>query len=271
MALHLALGLLRPFEGTPIGESLDHLVRRLSADLPRGLREHFDVPVQGLVVRPAAPPSYASSREVLAVVQEALRKTVEVEIEYESADSPLSKRVVAPQALVHAARGLYLVAHDPRAKGERTFRIERIRRASLGKRAVSESAGFDVDAYVGGGVGIFSPEHEPRRVAIRVFSARAARILRENPWHESQVLVRERGAWRLELTLRSTRELVSRVLGFGEEAEVVAPKGLRDEVATRLATAEAKYRDGRNTSSRSTSSPQGRHGVAARGDRGSRG
>lgn len=214
LALHMALELLRPFEGTPIGESLEHLVRRLESDVGAAVRAHFDSLVRGLVVKPAAAPSYAGSAEVLATVQEALRRHVEVRLDYESADSARSWRTVEPRALVHAARGLYLLALDKKAGAPRTFRIERILAAVIGTREVAES-GFDVEEYLRGGVGIFSPEHEARRFVIRVFSERAARILGENPWHESQRLTREGESWRLELELRSGRELVSRVLALG--------------------------------------------------------
>ncbi len=93
--------------------------------------------VQGLVVRPATPASYARSRDVLAVIQEALRRPVELDREYEPADSPLSRRIVAPRALAHAARGLHSIAHDTRAKAARTLRVERVRHACRGSVAAA--------------------------------------------------------------------------------------------------------------------------------------
>jgi predicted DNA-binding transcriptional regulator YafY len=61
-------------------------------------------------------------------------------------------------------------------------------------------------------------------------------------WHPTQRFRRVTGGG-IEMTMdvRGTTEVVSWVLGFGDKARVVEPKGLRDQIAGELASAAAAY------------------------------
>lgn len=243
LALRLALGLLRPFEGTAVGESLAQLERRLEARVPPRLLSHFAPLTQSVTVRSDAPPAYGPAEGVFARVREALTLRRVLEFDYESADGRRSQRRVHPQALVYGPRGLYLLALDESRSGElRTFRLERMERAKLAQAPATRDPAFDAEEHLAGSLGIFSPEHEPRLFRIRVHTQAAARILRENPWHVSQRLERKRrGCWELSLELTSSRELVARVLAFGADLEVLESRELREEVGGILARAASRY------------------------------
>ena len=79
-------------------------------------------------------------------------------------------------------------------------------------------------------------------VTVRVVFARGlARYIRERVWHPSQKL-RDLPDGRLEMTLHvaDTLEVRRWLLGFGIEAEVVAPEGLRDALRAEAAGVAAK-------------------------------
>ncbi len=70
---------------------------------------------------------------------------------------------------------------------------------------------------------------------------RWATYARTHRWHDSQVVVAERDHVRLELRVGLCPELEAWVLGFGEQAEVIAPKELRSRIQSRIAGAAAVY------------------------------
>ncbi len=243
LALRLALGLLRPFEGTPVGESLAQLGKKLEARLPAKVLAHFSGLVENVAVRLDAPADLRAAEGVFQRVREALAARRVLAFDYRAADGTHSQRRVHPQGLVLGPRGLYLIGRDETRAGElRTFRLERMLAARLEERAARADPTFDPEDYLAGSLGIHSPQHPPRDYRIRLFSEAAALTLRENPWHPAQRLVRQRGGlWELTLTLTSDRELLPRLLALGPDAELLEPAALRRELTALCTAAAARY------------------------------
>lgn len=88
-------------------------------------------------------------------------------------------------------------------------------------------------------------EGKPQRVKIR-FDAKTARYIREAYWHESQrILEGEDGGLILELTVSEPREVLwYLVFPWGEGAEIVEPKWLRDEAAKTVREIYERYTTG---------------------------
>jgi predicted DNA-binding transcriptional regulator YafY len=87
-------------------------------------------------------------------------------------------------------------------------------------------ADFDAERYLAGAWGILRGD----LVTVRVVFARGlARYIRERVWHASQKL-RDLPDGRVEMTLHvaDTLEVRRWIFGFGVQAEVVAPEGLRE-------------------------------------------
>jgi proteasome accessory factor B len=63
-------------------------------------------------------------------------------------------------------------------------------------------------------------------------------------WHESQVVHARRDGVEVRLRVGLCPELEAWILGFGEQAEVLAPKELRERVRLRLAAASDPYAKG---------------------------
>lgn len=245
LALRLALGLLRPFEGTPVGESLAQLGTRLEARLPAPVLAHFSGLVENVAVRLDAPADLRASEGVFQRVREALAVRRVLAFDYRAADGQHSQRRVHPQGLVLGPRGLYLIGRDETRAGElRTFRLERILSARVDEAPASADPSFDPEDYLAGSLGIHSPQHPPRAYRIRLFTEAAALSLRENPWHPAQRLaLRRGGGWDLHLVLTSDRELLPRLLALGPDAELLEPADLRAELAALVQAAAARYAD----------------------------
>src|SRR5207249_8865057 len=110
----------------------------------------------------------------------------------------------------------------------RIFAVERMRSVELTRTRFDVPASFDAEKYLAGAWGILRGD----LVTVRVVFARGlARYIRERVWHPSQKL-RDLPDGRLEMALQvaDTLEVRRWLLGYGIEAEVVAPGHLRERL-----------------------------------------
>lgn len=186
---------------------------------------------------------------VLRALTEALAQRRIVEIEYASGVYDPSKgdrRVrLHPYAIEPSAqtRALYAIGFDEERQARRTFKVERIRSASLTPEtfppqspavAAEMRRAWDV-------VG----DAEPVDVVVRFSPAVAIRVA-ETRWHSSQVdeLAADGSLlWRARVS--GLLEVRSWLLSWGADAEVLEPAELRTWVADQVARASQQYEDER--------------------------
>jgi predicted DNA-binding transcriptional regulator YafY len=101
-------------------------------------------------------------------------------------------------------------------------------------------AEYDPEEVFRDSFGIFL-DRTVAKVVLRLHP-RWATYARTHRWHDSQLVLVRRDHVRVELRVGLCPELEAWILGFGEQAEVVAPKELRSRVGSRLASAARVYR-----------------------------
>ncbi len=215
---------------------------KLAQILPPVLAEHIEATVDAYV----ATPKNERFTRVFRVLAEAWAQRRIVEIEYDAAvydptRTPRRTRVqplaIEPSALTHA---LYLIGYDESRGARRTFKVERIIRATLTPETFEPPAGSAPASELLRAWDVIADE-EPVRVVIR-FSVAVARRAAETRWHPSQELEPQADGsliWRGLVS--GMREIRIWILGWGAEAEVLEPAELRDDVAAELRRAAALY------------------------------
>jgi len=141
-----------------------------------------------------------------------------------------------------AGRSIYLIGHDETVDAMRTYKVERIRQASLTLDRYQIPDDFDPDQFLAHSWGIWSSDTTPP-VDVRLrFDAGVARRVRETVWHRSQVLT-DLPDGGVELTVRVAGivEIRPWVLSWGDQVEVLAPPELRAAVATAARGAAERY------------------------------
>jgi proteasome accessory factor B len=165
--------------------------------------------------------------DVLPKIQTALVERRTLRMRYHSAHSgEEGQRDVDPYSLTYFDGGLYLVAYCHTRKDVRLFAAERIRAADVLRQRFEVTKGFELRAYLDKAWGIIQGDFVTVRV---VFSPKIARYIRERLWRPSQWF-RDLADGRLEMTLRvaDTVEIRRWILGYGTDAEVMEPNGLRE-------------------------------------------
>jgi predicted DNA-binding transcriptional regulator YafY len=169
-----------------------------------------------------------------------------VEIDYDPGTAAPKRTRVRPYFLEPdaALRSVYLIGFDEPAGAMRTYKVERIRSATLTTDRYEIPDDFDPDAWLANSWGIWSSEGTPA-VAIRLrFDASVAHRVREAVWHRSQVLTElDTGGLELAVTVAGIVEIQSWILSWGGAVEVLEPGELREAVAASVRQARARYGD----------------------------
>lgn len=169
-----------------------------------------------------------------------------VEIEYDPGSAPPKRTRVQPYFLEPdaALRSVYLIAYDEPAAAMRTYKVERIRSATLTQDRYEIPEGFDPDAWLANSWGIWSSDGTPTvRIRLRFDQAIAHRV-REAVWHRSQELVElPDGGVELAVTVAGIVEIRPWILSWGDGVEVLEPPDLRESVAAAVGRAAARYAD----------------------------
>ena len=150
-------------------------------------------------------------------------------------------RTTSPQRLVHYRDHWYLDCWDEDRGSLRTFAVDRMAAPEVCGAAARDVPEKDMIETFGAGYGLFSG---PVRGHARLrFRPERARWVGDERWHGKQT-TRRLPDGRLELTVpySEVEELLSEILRYGPDVEVVAPPELVEMVRERLERAVRQYR-----------------------------
>ena len=170
-----------------------------------------------------------------------------VEIDYRPGEGTPRVTRVRPYFLEPdaALRSVYLIGFDEGAGDAgamRTFKVERIRSATLLGDRYEIPDGFNPDRWLAHSWGIWSSDTTPTEEVRLRFDASVAHRVREAVWHRSQRLVElPGGGVELTVTVAGIVEIRPWVLSWGDAVEVLAPESLRSSVADAVRAASARY------------------------------
>ena len=169
-----------------------------------------------------------------------------VELSYDPGSGQAKRTRVHPYVLEPdaALRSVYLIGFDEPANAMRTYKVERIRSATLTTDRYEIPDDFDPDAWLANSWGIWSSDSTPTELVKLRFDASVAHRVREAIWHRSQELTeRPDGGVDLSVTVAGTVEIRPWILSWGQGVEVLEPPELREAVAEAVRDAAARYAD----------------------------
>ena len=214
----------------PVAKRIDKLLTIQHAgsdETPHRIR------ILGMATRPAGP--------YFEQIASAVVRRRRVNIRYYSRHTDtLSEREVSPQRLTHYRDAWYLDAYCHLRDDLRTFALEEIREAKLLTRSARQIPDERLDNHYAAAYGIFAGPAD--HLAILRFRPTRARWVAHEQWHpEQRGELLPDGSYELHIPYGNPTELILDVMRYGADVEVIAPEGLRAEVAGRLRDAAAQY------------------------------
>ena len=177
---------------------------------------------------------YRPFKETLLDIHKALREQRLCHLTYQAHTKKNPKQyLIAPSSIVVYREALYLRCQlydtmEQPSGDFRTFAIHRIHGLTLCKETYDPDQMEEREPHFG------FPYHDPIRVRV-AFWGGAAKYIEERTWSEDQKVIRSRdGKVTLSFTTTSRLEVISWVLSFGGEAELLSPKELREELIQKV-------------------------------------
>ncbi|QGM21755.1 WYL domain-containing protein [Spiribacter sp. 2438] len=156
-------------------------------------------------------------------------------------DGEVRDYVISPLGIVFRDGVVYLVCQRNGQDEVVHLAMHRFLEAEGLDEPVHRPADFDLSDYVHRGGLNFKLSEEPLAITLRV-TAETAVHLEETPLSEDQRMTAEVDARRqLTATVPDTAQLRWWLMGLGDQAEVIAPDALRDELIGRIRRALAQY------------------------------
>ncbi len=202
---------------------------KLSMALPESVASHIAQTAEAVRHRPG-------NDQAVAVLEQVTRAWVErrlVRLWYRSPRSgELRQRDLAPYFLEIAgpAYSCYVIGYDNWAHEIRTFKLDRLERAQMLDQSYEIPSNFDANAYLSNSWGIMRGK-QLYEVVLQ-FSPNVSALVRERTWHPSQSIDElADGGLLLTVHISDPREMRPWIRSWGADVEVLAPSGLRAEMA----------------------------------------
>jgi predicted DNA-binding transcriptional regulator YafY len=219
---------------TASSETVDTAQAKIHRVLPDALRRRVEALEAALDFTTSAPAGAPVAGETVLLLADAIRRRRRVHAAYRAFSGEATRRELSPHGLVVHSGRWYLAAYDHLREDLRTFRVDRMRRATVGEAtAVPPPPDFDVVAYVSRSLARVPWRHE-------------VAVLLELPLEESTrrlpatlaELTEADGGTLLRMRVGSLDWTASVLAGLGCDFTVLEPDELRASVralAERLA------------------------------------
>jgi predicted DNA-binding transcriptional regulator YafY len=228
-ALKLAL------ESTPLRETEKYrpILKRIQAKVEGGLSSQVmarkRTSVDDAFIDIPATPDGNMKTGYYALIEQGINERRQLTMVYDSVDTGTTRREVDPYFIVFRRRAFYFVGFCYLRREFRTFRLDRIKELTLDDRYFVRKAGVNARTYFIGSWELY--RGEPQEVKVK-FTGRAARVVLSSRHHKNEkVEVLTDGAAGYRVTVSGLEEVYRWILGFGPEAEVLAPKELRERIS----------------------------------------
>ncbi len=179
---------------------------------------------------------FSKGTEYLEPLLESIKAQKVVEVLYHKFNEEKPDgRVVSPLLLKEYRNRWYLLGVSHEKEEIRTFGLDRI--AALLQRPEEKyksSPSFDADTYFRNTIGISYEKGSAEEVVLS-FTPFQGNYIKTQHLHATQeILADNEQEFRIKIKVAVNYELVSTILGFGEDVEVIQPSHLRDRVFGKL-------------------------------------
>ncbi len=230
------LSLLTTLQGvnkTMQNSDLQRIIEKITALIPEDKEQHYRTHGDSFVIDIAPWGMTCNLRETVQMVHETVSKSLLLGFSYTGAGGLDSHRIVEPHTLIYKSFTWYLLAYCRKRKAFRLFRLSRMRdlaptQEHFLRREVASLSSFT--------------EQESRPlVEIMVRFNPAIRVKVEEHFASSQLHYAEDGYITATLTFPEDDWILSFLLSFGSDAEVLSPPRWREAIRKKLTKTQKLY------------------------------
>ncbi len=246
-ALSMGRQLMHPLAGTPFWMGIESFWNKVQEEIPASVLQHYEKFRKTLRVLGVPAKSYEKQHGIIKTLNRGVLEHRIIEIKYQSPGKPPKVRKIEPYTIVLFQSSLYIIAaaceiDDPESR-VRTWKLDRFQKATILDEWFKEPEDLDLDQFVGNTMRMFVRNKKQSNYKIKI-AANAAAWVTEDPLHAEQRIKKLKDG-SIELTVPAVHhlEIIPRVLGMGDNAEIISPKSAR-KMMGEIVTQMAKKYDG---------------------------
>jgi proteasome accessory factor B len=215
---------------------------KLENSLPTALRRELKSVAQAIALGIPAADAIAGQETVYETLVNAIAERRVTKIVYQSlTEWETIGTDLRPYQLLFNRHSWYVIGGSSLHKGTRTFNLTRIRSCELLKQKYARPRGFSLERYLGNAWNLIPQQGPDDHVVVR-FAPLVAKNVADVAWHRTQRLeFLPDGSLEFHVDVSGLTEIVWWILGYGDQAEVVAPPKLRRLVAQRAGNLHGLY------------------------------
>lgn len=226
----------------PFYEPARRAALKLESGLPGALRNQLRTITRSIQIRVSQVNPLENKEAVYQQLVDAIASRRVVRITYDSLtewESITTK--LRPYQLLFSRHSWYVIGRSSLHGQPRTFNLGRISRLEPLSQKYAMPRGFSVDRYLRNAWHLIPEPGRDQHVVVR-FQPLVAQNVAEVVWHKTQQLqFREDGCLDFEVHVSGLSEIAWWILGYGDQAEALQPRKLRQIIAHRVANMQATY------------------------------
>ena len=173
----------------------------------------------------------------------AIKNKLHIEFQYHSFndDSP-KHRKASPLAIKEFKDRWYLIAENNKYNNIKTYALDRLSGLEITNQRFAQKEPFDIEAYFKNCFGIITPKDQKVEEIILSFTPEQGKYAKTLPLHPNQkILVDNHEMLQIKLELYVTHDLIMELLSYGDQAKVLQPLWLAQEIKSMHKNAHKQY------------------------------
>lgn len=233
IALYFSRGSNRVFRGTDIEKSIEAAFTKLDAFMPEGLAGKLEKVKSLFIPTSKFSKDYKGKEGIIESLTDAVFHQKTCLVEYHSFyDDKMKAFKIDPLKFFERDGGLYLFVQTSTFANIRVLAVERIHNLIVTDVDFDYPKEFDPDTRLKESFDIIYDESFQVRIR---FSGAVKRYIEERKWAQEQTIL-EIGDGKIELNMKTSGwiDVKKWVLSFGDDAELIEPLGMREEISEQL-------------------------------------
>lgn len=180
--------------------------------------------------------------EFLGTLFSAAKNDQVVTFDYQKFNSDeVQSIVLCPFLLKEYRSRWYVIGLDESKNALRTYSLDRMSKLALISRSFKRDEAFNIAAFFKHAMGITVTDEKPKKVRLKFNELMSPYIMSQPIHHSQKIVADDDNGITIEIEVLVTVELVTLILGFGDQVEILAPQELKENVKSALINALKKY------------------------------
>lgn len=240
LTLYFLRSHLETLKGTPFHVDLENIFRKINSVLPPRYAAHLERLARITLPIIQGYRDYGNVSALLTELRSALLFQQRIHLHYKTPSRNNAEIYrVDPYSFIFYKGGLYLQGYAHNRQSMRTFAVERISAIVTQRERFEIPLEYQPEKQFHESFGIVS--EVPFSVRLR-FSKTVAHAITERVWHPTQKITKLRGGGvELHFTAGGRMEILSWILSWGDQVELLEPAELRREITEKARTMAEMY------------------------------